>query len=276
MKNTIRLTFFLALLTKLFFFTATLSGQCTNKIIHFSGTKIINGTSVTVVRSGSTDSLKTYCTSVTSPYLVGFDNVNGSMTGDFTFTFSPPVDSVTLNFSGISHNNAFEEEIHLFVNGLHYNIPSVGVNNTCDAFAVLTTAGDIAGCNPCAVSGWSGTTIKGPVNNIRVLDTVLFGTPYGALFSINFCNGYATKINSLISKTKMLVYPNPATDELNISSDYLNSNITLYNIRGEKIDVPFSTTKNIITLDISNLDKGIYYLRLVDNNNAVTRKVLKE
>lgn len=167
----------------------SLYAQCTtsNQVTHLSGSVVINGINVTVSSSGNVTNNSVYCAS-TSPYFIGYNPGPGSGTGRYIFDFSPAVDSVRLNFSGLSNSGPSVEKIVLRKNGVHYAIPLPGVANGCDAMALLTVEGDVTGCAGCGVSGWSGTRIGGPISQMVVVDTVISGAPNGALFSIFFAN----------------------------------------------------------------------------------------
>ena len=68
-----------------------------------------------------------------------------------------------------------------------------------------------------------------------------------------------TEIESVISDSKLSVYPNPAIDYIYISG-IINQDITLYSVCGIKIkNFKYSSGEMI---DISNLQKGIYFIRL--------------
>ena len=130
------------------------NAQCTTQVTHTSGTTTIGCTDVTVTQSGTVDVNSVYCAS-TFPYFIGYNYGTQSGTGSYTFTFSPPISSATLNVSGLSESGLIYEEVHLYVNGAHYAIPSAGTSNGCDAMAVLTANGDIGACSQCGVSGWA-------------------------------------------------------------------------------------------------------------------------
>ena len=72
------------------------------------------------------------------------------------------------------------------------------------------------------------------------------------------------------------IYPTPATDRIVI--DYSNiqiSFVSIYNIVGELL-LQQDLTKNKNEIDISNLSKGIYIIRLVGNNWTGLKKIIKE
>ncbi|MBT3648098.1 MAG: T9SS type A sorting domain-containing protein [Flavobacteriales bacterium] len=71
------------------------------------------------------------------------------------------------------------------------------------------------------------------------------------------------------------VYPNPASDILNISMDERIERAVVYDIYGKLclIDNPHSSS---VRFDLSNLQRGAFILRLETENDVITRKILKE
>ncbi|MFK5854801.1 MAG: T9SS type A sorting domain-containing protein [Bacteroidota bacterium] len=66
------------------------------------------------------------------------------------------------------------------------------------------------------------------------------------------------------------VYPNPASTLLNVKSNGTITNVRLINTIGQ---VVYSNT-TATSIDISNLDKGIYFVQIDTNNGTTTQKVL--
>ncbi|MBC7494679.1 MAG: T9SS type A sorting domain-containing protein [Flavobacterium sp.] len=70
----------------------------------------------------------------------------------------------------------------------------------------------------------------------------------------------------------IVVYPNPSTGEFNIKidNDLLGANADIYNILGQKV--------NQFRLDVlttsQNLEKGMYLIEIVKNNNKTTKKLI--
>jgi len=343
--------------------------QCTtsNQVTHLSGTVVINAIAVTVSSSGNVTNNSSYC-AATVPYFIGYAPGPGSGTGRYTFDFSPAVDSVRLNFSGLSNSGSNVERIVLRRNGVHYVIPQPGVSNGCDALAVLTAAGDVEGCANCGVSGWKGTRMGGPISQLVVVDTLISGAPNGAIFSIFFanncplpvkfaaCNAQKQGDNSIISwqtsleinsheyeiyrsadginfskigsvpskndpsgstysfldklplsgvnyyrvnskdhdgktllctvnsvifpllKKKVNVYPVPASDILYIENNFrsIQLNIEVIDMVGKKI-LQTSTLNNFhVNLSIGNLPKGAYTLKIIDGQDIIFRKFVKQ
>lgn len=80
--------------------------------------------------------------------------------------------------------------------------------------------------------------------------------------------------------TKPEVYPNPATNFINISSEMDDdTQVTLVSITGQVIStMQFGLTKtgNVGNLDISQLKSGVYFLRFENGNDLETVRFVKE
>lgn len=251
-------------------------GQCTNQVTHFSGNQTINGIDVNVTSLGMVEYNDVFCLE-TFPYLVGFNLLNGNGDGSFTFTFSPPVDSLTLNFGGISNiAPAGVEFVSLFINDIHYEIPNVGIINNCGEFAVLTANGDIAGCTNCNGSGWNDTTIGGPISTLTVTNTIITGFPNGSIFSLFICDPFLGN-EEYILENSYSIYPNPFSQSTTIETEKTLSNakIILYNSLGQKVKELGNLFGSSFTINRENLSRGLYFLKLFqDQTILITDKLL--
>ena len=68
----------------------------------------------------------------------------------------------------------------------------------------------------------------------------------------------------------IFLFPNPVKDILNIHNVYSNSNISLYNILGKKYEINMINNfeSNSISVNISSLEPGLYFLSLEDINTG--------
>jgi len=82
----------------------------------------------------------------------------------------------------------------------------------------------------------------------------------------------ATMINNLQLNT-VNIYPNPATSLLTIDFLPNESTLILNDLQGRSI---YSTQvdNGQTILNLSNIEKGIYFLRIIHNNNTITRSVI--
>ncbi|MGP8217229.1 MAG: T9SS type A sorting domain-containing protein [Bacteroidia bacterium] len=106
-----------------------------------------------------------------------------------------------------------------------------------------------------------GTYIATITNSVGCVenDTILVGSAVG--------------IPDLSSNESIKVYPNPATDQINISisgNSIALQNVAVFDITGrqlmtEKVDA----NSSLLTLDVSKLSEGAYFLKLTGNNVKV-------
>ncbi|PQB07704.1 hypothetical protein BST83_11460 [Polaribacter filamentus] len=78
------------------------------------------------------------------------------------------------------------------------------------------------------------------------------------------------------NKAKIKIYPNPASQLVNIQSDKTIENISLYSILGHKV-LSVKPNKSVTNLNISQLKSGVYFIHVKQNNSQVnTRKLVVE
>lgn len=69
------------------------------------------------------------------------------------------------------------------------------------------------------------------------------------------------------------IYPNPVSDIINIETSYSVEKIEIFNISGNKISEYIVNQAGCnIQLDVSDLYKGIYYIRIQTSSKVITRK----
>jgi len=78
--------------------------------------------------------------------------------------------------------------------------------------------------------------------------------------------------NPSLFGTDLVIYPNPVSNELQISGSNVNSNISILDISGKTI----LTQKNVgKTIDVSSLKEGIYFLQLTNSTGTANYKFIK-
>ena len=69
------------------------------------------------------------------------------------------------------------------------------------------------------------------------------------------------------------IYPNPTSGKLNIESKLPISQISVFNLLGQRIE----TTRDNNQIDLSKADAGVYLLKIEDGSgNYQTHKIIKE
>ena len=124
------------------------------------------------------------------------------------------------------------------------------------------------------------TALGGVVaNNLTRSDVAQIGITTAMVSNVWYDNIYLHKNTTLSSEnfnvSKVRLYPNPATNILNIESVVAIQNISVVNVLGQEV-----ITKNVdnssVSLDISNLQAGIYVLRTSIDGNISSTKFIKE
>lgn len=137
---------------------------------------------------------------------------------------------------------------------------AVGSTGTFDLNLDFTTA--VVGCH------WMTIAITDP------------GTFYTKNITFSICKG-TTAIQNINStgETNVLLYPNPASNEINVVYDASADvkNIAVYNIIGKVITV-YRVTGNSANLNLENTPSGIYFVKLLSSTGQVvaTRKFTKQ
>lgn len=72
------------------------------------------------------------------------------------------------------------------------------------------------------------------------------------------------------------IYPNPFTNKLRINYS-LNTNgaLEVFNLLGKKLHTQ-TITNNLTVLDLSSQPDGVYFVKVIDGNKVITRKVIKQ
>jgi hypothetical protein len=87
----------------------------------------------------------------------------------------------------------------------------------------------------------------------------------------------STMIGILDKKHEMLIYPNPANTQFTIEIQLTEKENTLiiYNLTGQEL-LKDQLKDNKTQIDISNLTKGVYFIKLVTNKTVNVRMIIKE
>jgi hypothetical protein len=80
-------------------------------------------------------------------------------------------------------------------------------------------------------------------------------------------------VNDVFS-SKISIYPNPANEFVQISTSETITGVEVYNLIGKKVISSSKLTNNKI--DVSNLSKGVYILKVMSNDLVGSRKIIIE
>jgi hypothetical protein len=113
-------------------------------------------------------------------------------------------------------------------------------------------------------------------------DNGSFGMNTPAFFCLdNFTTSKSVGINELSSIHDLQLYPNPASEKINLRYNCENSftgTIKIAGLTGLIINEQIITSTqgwNHQTIDISHLESGIYFIELLTENNKQVFKLIK-
>ncbi len=87
--------------------------------------------------------------------------------------------------------------------------------------------------------------------------------------------GWATGLNNVKKQGEVTFYPNPAKDVITLRYPTTKAiDVTIYNVLGAKVK-SFTHSTNETSLNISDLEKGMYFIRFNDNGSIVSKSFTK-
>jgi len=189
--------------------------------------------------------------------------------------------SVNVNFT----NTSFDVNDTLFAyEVIDVNIPTAWTLQVCDPFACLEGSGKV-GFKSDFVMPNSGNN-----NGVFKIDffsnaTAGIGTAKIALKSVKTsftdtitaeCKIWTVATKETVKQTKEFIfYPNPAKDELVLKyNSKENIQVEIFNILGSKVKT-FNLYGGQTNINISELENGIYFLRLKDEGKTISKTFTK-
>ena len=107
---------------------------------------------------------------------------------------------------------------------------------------------------------------NGAVDDLKIFGSALSDVEISNLYTNNTLS---TSQNFNTQNLQATLYPNPTSDNFTIEMENELESVEIYSLQGQKVLT--ATDKNV---NVSNLSKGIYLVRIEDENNAVTTQKL--
>lgn len=248
--------------------TVTLNNQA-------AGTYYIRIIGYNGANSATCYTIKATATTVTSCQSAYDVSTNGTISGAATIPFNT-------NITGLISPSG-DNDYYKFV-----------ITTGGTATVTLTT---LPGDYDLTVVNSAGTQLaisqNGGSTSETITRTYTAGTYYARVYGYNGANSatvcYTLKVqlgtasvfgdgNEITSNTLLKVYPNPASDVLNISVPGLTTNQATVRVVDMKGTVMMEEriTRNLQQLNISKLPKGVYMLKLNNGENTTASKFIKE
>jgi hypothetical protein len=103
---------------------------------------------------------------------------------------------------------------------------------------------------------------------------LFFSTGLGSYYRVKYKNTLGLETNQL--ENKIRIFPNPASDIINVNffNTIPKAKVIIFNISGKLILLK-EIDDNFNQINISELSKGIYFMKIETNETTVTKKVIK-
>ncbi len=106
-----------------------------------------------------------------------------------------------------------------------------------------------------------------------------FPTPFAScgfdLQAVGVINQQVLSNESFELNNKIVIYPNPANDFINLNSNFIINKIEIQDLNGRIVSTENHNSENIV-LDINQLSKGIYLIKVQTENGFSIKKFVKE
>ena len=101
------------------------------------------------------------------------------------------------------------------------------------------------------------------------------GTNADQLGDIDTANDCSTQSVKDISFYNIDVYPNPASNVINVRSEFTIDNLSVLDLTGRTVKQQISNNKEF-SLDVSDLAKGVYLVKLSSGEKEAVTKFIKK
>jgi PKD repeat protein len=104
--------------------------------------------------------------------------------------------------------------------------------------------------------------------------TIKYGRDFGFEESTSIKNEYLSL--SEPTDINFMIYPNPAKDYINLTSESIIDGYIIYDIKGSLISKGIKNNSNDLTINLKNIYSGIYFLEIKSGNIKETVKFIKK
>ena len=113
-----------------------------------------------------------------------------------------------------------------------------------------------------------GNYFKGRFDDIRIYNRALTAEEIGALHEDESADPSSIALDPVHT---VQVYPNPTNGFINIKNAE-NSQVSVYDISGRLV-LTYENTTSLGTIDLSNYNGGIYFVKIIKDNATITRRI---
>ena len=82
---------------------------------------------------------------------------------------------------------------------------------------------------------------------------------------------------SIVELTSSInVYPNPVNDKLYIETEEKVEEVVVYDVYGRQQDNKTTRQQGNLSVDVTNLNSGVYFVKVITNNGEVVKRFIKK
>ena len=82
---------------------------------------------------------------------------------------------------------------------------------------------------------------------------------------------------SIVELTSSInVYPNPVNDKLYIETEEIVNEVVVYDVYGRQQDNKTTRQQGNLSVDVTNLNSGVYFVKVITNNGEVVKRFIKK
>lgn len=164
-------------------------------------------------------------------------------------------------------------------------LPTVGLNLSIDTLCINAAAVSLTGGSPSGGT-YSGTGVNSGTFNPALSGTGNFTISY-SFIDANSCSNTATDnivvdnclgLSDFNDLSNLKIYPNPTSGILfieNAASTNVSTNVKVIDLTG-KIVLTINVNSNLISLDLSTLSNGMYFIHIQTDKTTTIKKITKE
>jgi hypothetical protein len=199
---------------------------------------------------------------VKNVFVYGSDPVNTS--GGFGIKYNSSGSQIIV----FGFGSSLTASSNLTTNTWHHLVVAYDSSNSLKLYFNNTLIADniITSLNTQGTVFTIGQNVRHYYDDLQIFDRAITASEVELLFNTS---SVLPSQNFNSQNLKATIYPNPATDNFTIEMENEVKSVEIYSIKGQKVMT--STDKNV---NISNLSKGMYLVRIEDSNNATATQKL--
>tara|TARA_B100000809_G_C15129820_1_gene527851 strand:- start:1307 stop:3595 length:2289 start_codon:yes stop_codon:yes gene_type:complete len=122
----------------------------------------------------------------------------------------------------------------------------------------------------CCSYGLGSTIITNSIGDTLVFDNTFSGDS----INLSFCLDSTVSVNEY-NTSSFQIYPNPSSGIFTIKRNQnTSSNIVIYDLLGKEVYLKNNETNKEIQLDLTDVNKGIYFISIISENERIVKRLI--